>query len=278
MDRRARPWRRTSPGDSALGGGAGGRPSPRAVPGPAPYAACSRRRLKGTCGWPRRPAAALRAPSRRLPMRQRLRCDASRHRATIRAYGLLALSRVRGSARGVDTDRAPTGGECRRMPQRPAAAGDRLLDLPWHGSPGVQRLARRRSRRSAGGTCTPRGRFGGWPGECDVTIPPPRPTNGRQGGLVGPPPPPAPVGRESSAGGGGGGPRVLAPRRRNVLSFRRELASTLPAVVSVWGSGRRIELEAVAGAAARARPAATTGWRSEAVRGPAPAASGPPRM
>ncbi len=138
--------------------------SPRAVPGPAPHAARSRRLLKGTCGWPCRPAAALRARSRKSPMRERLLSDASRHRATIGAYGSPALSRVRGSGRGGDTDRAPGGGGCRRPPLRPAPGGDRLLDVPWHGSPGVQRLARRRSQRSACGTCAPRGRFGGWPG------------------------------------------------------------------------------------------------------------------
>lgn len=48
--------------------------------------------------------------------------------------------------------------------------------------------------------------------EQDVTILTPRPTNGRQGGSLGPPPPPAPVGRESSAGGRGGVPRVCRAR------------------------------------------------------------------
>ena len=48
--------------------------------------------------------------------------------------------------------------------------------------------------------------------EQDVTILTPRPTNGRQGGLVGSRPPPAPVGRESSAGGGRGVPRVRRAR------------------------------------------------------------------
>ena len=163
VDRRARPRRRWSPGGSTWPRHRRSTVT-RDTPGPAPHAARSRGLLKGTCDCPRRPAAARRATSRRSPMRERLRSDAPRHRASVRAYGLPAPSQVRGSARGGDTDRAPGGGGCRRPPLRPAPAGDRLLDVPWHGERGVQRLARQRSRRSACGTCAPRGRFGGWPG------------------------------------------------------------------------------------------------------------------
>ena len=82
---------------------------------------------------------------------------------------------------------------------------------PLVGLPSVQRVARRSFRRSAFADVRAARVLRRLAREQDVTVLTPRPTNGRQGGLVGPPQPPAPVGRESWAGGGGGVPRVLAP-------------------------------------------------------------------
>ncbi len=115
MDRRALQWPRRRPGGSGRRRGAAGRLAP----------------------------IALRARSRKSPMRKRLRSDASRHRATVRAYGLPATSRVRGSARDGDTAVRLEGAD---------AAGRRYVQL----RPGIACLtshgtARRASNGSRAG-------------------------------------------------------------------------------------------------------------------------------